>query len=120
MTLSRNRLATVASLLTMSVLAPASVAQAGTFDGLWSVVAVAQTGACNQYSYTLRVADGRITYAGGGAQASGRVSAQGRISGNLEALGQTISAKGRLAGMRGSGIWSGAGCSGRWQAQKQA
>lgn len=116
----QHPLIALASLVAGSVLATASEAQVRSYDGVWSVVAVAQSGDCNQYSYSLRISEGRITYAGSGASASGRVSAQGRASGSLQALGQTINARGRLAARRGSGTWDGAGCSGRWQAEKQA
>ena len=120
MMVSRIQYLATAGLFAGSLLATSSGAQAAPYDGVWSVVATAQRGECNQYSYALQVSDGRITYAGGGAFASGRVSAQGQVSGTLQALGQTISASGRLTGNRGGGTWNGAGCSGRWQAQKQA
>lgn len=120
MMISRKQFTAFASLIGGCMLATTSGVQAAPYDGIWSVVAVAQTGDCNQYSYALRIAEGRITYAGTGAYASGRVSTQGRVSGTLQALGQTVSASGRLAGSRGGGTWSGAGCSGRWQAEKQA
>ena len=120
MMISRIQCRAMAGVFAASVLVASSGAQAAPYDGVWSVVATAQRGDCTQYSYELRVSEGRITYEGAGAYAVGRVSAQGRMSGSLQALGQTVSASGRLTGNRGGGTWNGAGCSGRWQAQKQA
>lgn len=120
MMISQSQSMAIAALFVGSVLATPSKAQVGAYDGLWSFAAVAQSGDCNQYSYVLRITEGRITYAGSGASASGRVNAKGGVSGNIQALGQTVSARGRLAGSRGGGTWNGAGCSGRWQAEKQA
>lgn len=118
--MSRIQYLAMAGLFAGSLFATSSGAQAAPYDGVWSVAATAQRGDCSQYSYALQVSGGQITFAGGGAFASGRISAQGRISGSLQALGQTVSASGRLRGNRGGGTWNGAGCSGRWEAQKQA
>ncbi len=120
MMISRIQYLAMAGLFAGSLLATSSEAQAAPYDGVWSIVATAQTGDCSQYRYALQISGGQIKYAGSGAYASGRVSTQGRVSGTLQALGQTVSARGRLAGSRGGGTWSGAGCSGRWQAEKQA
>ena len=120
MMVSRIQYLATAGLFAVSLLATSSGAQAAPYDGVWSIVATAQRGDCNQYSYALQVSGGQITYAGAGAFASGRVSAQGQVTGSLQALGQTMTARGRLSGNRGGGTWDGAGCSGRWQAQKQA
>ena len=118
MMISRTQYLAMAGLFAGGLLATSSEAQAAPYVGLWSVVAVAQTGDCNQYSYSVRITEGQITYAGIGAFAVGRVSAQGEVSGNVQVLGHTVSASGGLSGNRGGGTWNSAGCSGHWQAQK--
>ena len=106
--------------LVAGLLLAAPQAEARTpYDGTWSVQIMTRQGDCDQYNVSLRVADGGISYAGGdGSSASGRVDAQGRVNGALQALGETVSARGRLAGSRGSGTWSGAGCTGTWRAAR--
>lgn len=89
------------------------------FDGTWAVQITTRQGDCDQYNVALRIADGSVSYAGGdGSSASGRVDGQGRINGSLQTFGESVSARGRLAGSRGSGTWSGAGCAGVWSATR--
>ena len=121
MTMSRKlSLLAPAAGLAAGLLLAASPSQARTpYDGTWAVQITTRQGDCDQYNVPLRVADGRVTYAGAdGYAASGQVDAQGRINGSLQALGQTVSARGRLTGSRGGGTWSGAGCTGVWSAQR--
>ena len=102
------------------LLAGSPSAQARTpYDGTWAVQITTQQGLCDQYNVSLRIADGSIAHDGGdGSSASGRVDGQGRVDGSLRALGQTVSARGRLAGAGGNGTWSGAGCAGVWRAAR--
>ena len=89
------------------------------FDGTWAVQITTRQGDCDQYNVALRIDDGNVTYAGGdGSNASGRVDGQGRINGSVSTFGQSVSARGRLAGSRGNGTWSGAGCTGVWSATR--
>ena len=89
------------------------------YDGTWAVQITTQQGLCDQYNVSLRVAGGSISHNGGdGSSASGQVDGQGRVNGSLQALGQTVSARGRLAGTAGNGTWSGAGCAGVWRAAR--
>lgn len=120
LTLRNRTLASVAG-LAAGLLMAAPQAQASTpFDGSWSVQITTRQGACDQYNVALRIADGSISYAGGDASsASGRVDGRGRVNGNLQAYGESVNASGRLAGSRGSGTWSGAGCTGVWSAARR-
>ena len=103
---------------------PASAAAQGAFNGTWSVLIVTDKGPCDRaYRYPVRVADGRVSYAG---QADFDVVGQGRPNGALRVTvsrgAQRASGSGRLTGQSGSGTWSGFGesaCSGSWTAEKR-
>jgi hypothetical protein len=106
-------------LLATAFLAMPFVAHARTsngFDGTWAVSAVASPGSCSDhYSFTIRVAKGRISYAGMLAgYGSGRLGANGQISLRVG----KASAAGTLSKTRGSGSWRSARCAGTWVAAK--
>ncbi|MCJ2019431.1 MULTISPECIES: hypothetical protein [unclassified Methylobacterium] len=103
--------------------ASTSALAAGRFDGAWSVVATTDTGACTgPYQYPIVIRDGTVDDAGGnGVDASGRTTADGRISGTIRKGLASVLVSGRLRGSGGTGRWSLAGlgsCSGRWTARR--
>ena len=94
----------------------ASARTSNSFDGTWAVSAVASPGRCtDHYSFTIRVAKGRISYAGMFAgYGSGRLGASGRISLRVG----KASATGALSKTKGSGYWRSPKCAGTWVAAK--
>ncbi len=97
---------------------------AATYDGAWKVTIITQSGNCDPaYSYAVKVADGRIAYAGEGSfEISGRVSDEGSVSVAIGRGDQKASGSGKLSGNSGSGKWTGnsssTACSGRWEAAR--
>jgi hypothetical protein len=94
------------------------------YDGTWSVVISAESGACSgSYRYPVAIVNGSVRHAEPGEQLfnlRGRVGADGRVNvevsrGDLRAHGV-----GRLSGSSGGGTWkSPNGCAGRWQAARR-
>ena len=107
-----------------SAVSAAPSAQAGSFDGPWSVVVTTTQGSCDMsYRYGVMIRGGNVTYIGGGAvSVSGRVSASGQVNVSVSAGGQSAHGSGRLSNGRGGGKWSGEGpqgaCSGTWSASQ--
>lgn len=93
---------------------------ASSFDGRWAVRVVAESDACDDnYSVSLRIDEGRITYGGlFGAAASGKVKEDGRLAVTVSSRGDRVRAIGALSGSRGSGHWESPNCTGRWTAEK--
>ena len=102
----------------------APTAYAAPFDGLWSVVIVTRSGACDQtYRYGLYISNGIVSYAGGGpVNMSGRVSSSGQVSVTVSSGPQYAAGSGRLSQRSGRGTWRGRGstgaCSGVWIASR--
>ena len=95
------------------------------FDGRWSVVITTRSGPCDpQYRFGVRIANGNITYEGGGAaSAQGRVLPNGTVTVSVSSGPQAANGQGRLSRDYGTGTWRGQGpggvCSGAWQASRQ-
>jgi hypothetical protein len=95
--------------------------RSSTFDGLWSVSIVTQSGPCNpSYRYPARIVGGVVQQAENdfSYQISGIVAASGGISVTVSQGLQSATGYGRLYGSRGSGHWSAGGgqCRGTWSA----
>lgn len=102
---------------------PETVHAASRFDGVRSVVATAESGSCSgPYRYPIVIRDGNVDEAGGqGVDASGRASADGRITGTIRRGLADVAVSGRLRRATGSGRWTLSGltaCSGRWIAHR--
>jgi hypothetical protein len=94
-------------------------------DGMWSVLVVTDSGTCNAFSYAVRVADGRLTYAGEGPMdLSGTVDGDGIVHVKVSLGPQSASGNGRLSADTGTGTWRGqspgGSCSGRWTAERKS
>ena len=106
--------------IALSLAALTAPAQAGDFDGTWSVQLISSGGLCGSgTSSVLMVRNGSVR-AGGSVSVSGQVGSGGSVSLALHKSGVSGSAYGRLSGTSGSGSWSVAslGCSGRWTARR--
>jgi hypothetical protein len=104
-----------------SLLAGAAVTSAvaqSSYDGLWQVTIVTNTGSCEPSARsTLTVTDGKIS--GPGTNVSGSIGREGLVKVSINGA----YANGQLNGNSGSGKWNGASagipCSGHWQASRQ-
>jgi hypothetical protein len=95
------------------------------FDGVWSVVIVTQSGGCDrQYRYGVQINNGNVlSESGGQANFQGRVSPNGSVWVSVSAGGQKADGQGRLTQNLGTGTWRGQGsagsCAGIWQAERR-
>jgi hypothetical protein len=122
--------APVATLALALTCIPATIATADArtiFDGAWSVLIVTNQGSCDRaYRYGVQIADGNVTYDGGGGPITmqGRVKSSGAVQVIVQAGSQWASGSGRLNRTRGSGVWRGQGmsgaCSGVWEAERRS
>jgi hypothetical protein len=95
-------------------------AAATPFDGVWSVQATSDQ--CSDLRVPIQVAGGVVSYAGSfGAQANGRVGADGRLNVSFAYKRDVVTARGSLNGRRGYGSWFSPtlNCSGSWVASKE-
>ena len=107
-----------------AVLAASQAQAQNKFDGNWSVEVITQQGDCDKaYRYPVTIQGGRVRYGGPEAfNASGSVSADGRVQGSISRGSDRANVSGRLSGSSGSGTWTASGgrtCSGRWNADKR-
>jgi len=121
MRLRRAAAASVAALLCGLV---GARAQAGAFDGTWSVQVLTDRGACDRaYRYPVIIQNGRIRYGGPEAfTATGQVAPNGAVRGGIAHGENRAYVTGRLGGPFGQGTWTTSGsraCSGRWNAEKR-
>jgi hypothetical protein len=99
-------------------------AHAGTiYDGAWSVVVYTASGPCDpSYRISGQITDGRIYYAYGSIEVSGRVAAGGDTHVHVTAGSSHGEARGHMTATRGNGSWSGQGpdgrCAGTWVATR--
>ena len=96
----------------------------GSYDGTWSVVISAESGACSgAYRYPVAIVNGSVRHAEAGDHPfdiSGRVGPDGRVSVRVSRGDLRADGVGRLAGASGGGTWqSPSGCAGRWQAARR-
>jgi hypothetical protein len=102
-----------------------SPALAAAHDGNWSVLIIPEKGDCDRaYRYPLGVAGGQVRYTGeAGANVSGTVSSGGAVKVSIRMGDKGASGTGHLSGSAGTGTWrgsgGGAGCAGRWEAEKR-
>ncbi len=102
-----------------------SAAHAVATDGDWRVVIITEKGKCDSaYSFNVNVANGRVTYPGGGpVHLSGTVTPGGAVKVNISAGDKGANGTGHLRGSEGGGTWHGRGsageCAGRWEAARR-
>jgi hypothetical protein len=96
------------------------------YDGLWSVVIMAETGTCDRaYRYPVQIANGRLMQDPGSADPSirvaGRVDKRGTVTVKVIRGDQWAQGSGRLSPPRGFGTWNSptAQCSGKWTAERR-
>jgi hypothetical protein len=99
-----------------------SAAAAGTpYDGSWSLNIVTERGACERYTFPVRITNGEVTFPGL-VKASGRVTSKGAVRVTVSAMGKTASGSGKLSRTAGRGRWAGRSgedrCSGTWTAER--
>lgn len=91
-------------------------------DGIWQVSAEPVSGPCDKrLDFRLAVEDGQISYGGlWPVNATGTVSALGRIDIRVERGGDTLSARGMVRGDVATGKWQSAekNCSGSFVARR--
>ena len=111
----------VATVVAFGSTGAASAASA--FDGQWSVVIQTTRGSCDQaLRVGLSIVNGNVTYAGGSAEARGRVARNGSVHVRVSSGSSYADGHGRLSRSSGSGTWHGVGssvCSGRWYAERR-
>ncbi len=113
-----RRLGIFASMIALLSLTPA---QAGNYDGPWSVELSTEQGQCGlNYKGRLTVAGGRIAESGLFIQTSGAVDPSGRVAIRMTHGSDQLAAGGRLQGASGGGQWHSPTqqCSGRWRAAR--
>jgi hypothetical protein len=111
-------LAISASTIALLSLSPA---QAGNYDGPWSVELSTEQGECGlNYKGQLTVAGGRIAEGGLFVQTSGAVDASSRVAIRMTHGSDRLAAGGVLKGASGGGQWHSPTqqCSGRWRAAR--
>lgn len=91
------------------------------FDGNWSILAVTESGPCDRaYRFPVRVANGRITYAGtASTTATGSVDRGGRVKVNFSHGDRILLASGRARADAGAGRWTSKSCKGNWTAERR-
>jgi hypothetical protein len=99
--------------------APAT--SAPSYDGLWSVVIITQSGTCDRaYRYPIRISNGSLLNEGSSpATINGKVAGNGMVTVTVSAGSRSASGSGRLSGHVGAGSWRGGDCAGTWEAEKR-
>lgn len=124
-----NRICAVALTAAFAILCFAPPANAASFDGSWSMLAVTTNGHCGKIKIGLGIRQGRIHSTSGKfafhpIQLAGRISASGYAKMNAVAGPRKAEGIGRFNRVQGSGKWSGTGpsgvCTGIWTAVRAA
>jgi hypothetical protein len=125
MSMLSRRLAILAGIVVVAGFAAASNSLARTiYDGAWAVELTGRTEGCmGTARYTLTISNGRISYGGGDASVSGRVSPNGMVAVRIiTSSGQSGVGSGRLSRSYGSGTFRGHSssglCAGSWSGQR--
>ncbi len=114
----------VALALMAGVMAQGStaVAEALSYDGVWTVQLVTASGFCDSsYNYAVAIRNGQVRLAssGAGAAITGRVSSNGAVGLTIQHAAANGAASGRLRANSGTGTWTVSSvCSGRWTARR--
>ena len=94
---------------------------AASYDGLWSVVIVTESGTCDRaYRYPIRISGGTLLNAGDSPVAiTGSVRSNGAVTVKVSRGEKHAIGSGRLSASGGAGSWMGRDCSGRWEAERR-
>jgi len=97
-------------------------ASAPSYDGVWSVVIITNSGSCDRaYRYPIRISNGAVANEGSSpATINGKVANNGAVTVMVSGGGKTAQGSGRLHGNLGTGSWHGGDCAGVWQAEKRS
>jgi hypothetical protein len=97
-------------------------ASAPSYDGLWSVVIITNSGSCDRaYRYPIRISNGAVLNEGSSpATISGKVANNGSVTVTVSAGSKSAVGSGRLSGHVGAGSWRGGDCAGVWEAEKRS
>jgi hypothetical protein len=100
---------------------PLPAASAPSYDGLWSVVIITNSGSCDRaYRYPIRISNGAVLNEGSSpATISGKVGNNGTVTVTVSAGSKSAVGSGRLSGHVGAGSWRGGDCAGVWEAEKR-
>jgi hypothetical protein len=122
-TFKRLQIATTAGLALGSAAAFGTLpaASAPSYDGVWSVVIITNSGSCDRaYRYPVRIENGAVLNDGASlATVRGKVASNGAVTVVVSGGGKTAQGAGRLSGKLGKGSWRGGDCAGVWQAEKR-
>jgi hypothetical protein len=96
-------------------------ASSPSYDGLWSVVIITQSGTCDRaYRYPIRISNGSVVNEGSSpATISGKVANNGSVTVTVSAGSRSAHGSGRLSGQIGTGSWRGGDCAGTWEAERR-
>lgn len=111
------------ALVVASMLAIPHAIAADSHDGVWSVSLVTKSGECDpSLASQIKIRDGRINENLLFARIVGSVNGSGTVSLQVVRGGESLSAHGKVNGMRASGSWTAPSknCTGSWTAQKSA
>ena len=110
---------TLGSMAVLGTALPAT--SAPSFDGIWSVVIVTESGTCDRaYRYPIRITNGAVLNEGSSpATISGKVASNGMVTVIVSAGSKSAHGSGRLSGAIGAGSWKGGDCAGTWEAEKR-
>jgi hypothetical protein len=119
---ARPRRLALLAVLAAAALPSTADARVGRYDGIWNVTFATTRGNCSSgYSVPFTVTGSRVSSAGGG-RVSGTVKRGGAVAVQVSVGASHASGGGRLAGVAGTGSWSGIisgdRCSGIWQATR--
>jgi hypothetical protein len=94
---------------------------APSYDGLWSVVIITNSGTCDRaYRYPIRIARGTLLNEGSSpVTINGRVGGNGAVNVTVSHGGKSATGSGRLSGTSGGGSWRGGECAGTWEAERR-
>jgi hypothetical protein len=104
-----------------AIFGTAPATSAPSYDGLWSVVIITQSGTCDRaYRYPIRISNGSVLNEGSSpATINGKVASNGAVTVTVSAGSRSANGSGRLSGQVGAGSWRGGDCSGTWEAEKR-
>jgi hypothetical protein len=120
-TVSRATLALIAISFAGALGAAAPAAATANYDGLWSVTIMTQKGNCDaSYRYPVRISNGAVQNDGPSLiNVSGKVGGNGAVTVLVSAGDKSANGTGKLSGKIGGGVWAGASCAGRWEAERR-
>jgi hypothetical protein len=119
-----RKLASTALIAVAVMAVPGSASARTAYDGVWSVVVAAETGACSgAYRYPVAIANGYVRHVDptdASFSIRGHVGSGGRVSVEVSRGDQRAHGVGRLSRVAGGGMWrSPNGCAGHWQATRR-